>query len=256
VTSSERGVGVRLEGVGHRYRLGGVTVAALDEVWLGVEPGEFVSIIGPSGCGKTTLLRIIAGFLKPGTGLVNVGDGSPDAARKQRLIGWVPQTPSLCPWETVADNVAQLQAQRDDAVVERLLGEVGLTPFAGVYPRHLSIGMQQRVSLARALAHDPRVLLLDEPFSALDALLRDDMQLLLHRLLRPRTMTAVMVTHSITEAVRLSNRVIVLSPRPGTVQAVISVELPADRSELHESDRDFLSYVEIVREELGVRMVA
>ena len=212
---------------------------ALESVTFSVARGEFVCLIGPSGCGKSTLLRLVAGLIEPASGEIVVGRAGPLTPAKRggkRRIGLVFQEPTLLPWRTVAANVALplalSGARRDDVDrrVAELLGLVGLSDFAGEYPANLSGGMAQRVSIARALCQDPQLLLLDEPFGALDALTREYMAVELLRIWERSQPTVLMVTHNVEEAALLSDRVVVLSPRPGRVTAVVEVGLPRPRT--------------------------
>ncbi len=229
------------EHISHSYSGAGADVAALDDITLGVSRESFVCLVGPSGCGKSTLLRILAGLLPPTTGRALL-DGVP-ITRAQRRIGIVFQKANLMPWRTVYGNISlplELAGMPPDAIDERMNGMLeltGLTGFADAYPAALSGGMAQRVAIGRALIHDPEVLLLDEPFGALDALTRETMgEELLHIWARHRK-TVLMVTHSIPEAVLLADRVLVLSPRPGHILHDQPIPLPRPRSLelLHES---------------------
>ena len=214
--------------------LDGDDVVALRDVSLGVKRDEFVAIVGPSGCGKSTLLRLIAGLLRPTSGEVTI-DGAPVREPRQDT-GIVFQNPTLLPWATVTDNVLfPLRLMRQmrpgsTATVHELLKLVGLAGFERRYPRELSGGMQQRAAICRALIHDPDVLLMDEPFGALDALTREEMSLELLRIWTARPKTILFVTHSIPEAVLLADRVVVMSPRPGRIVEEIDVPLPRPRS--------------------------
>jgi len=209
------------------------SIVALDGVNLTVARGAFVSLIGSSGCGKSSLLKLFAGLLPPTAGAIRL-DGSP-VSGPDRRIGIAFQRPTLMPWKTVLQNVlVPAHAQgRDPAAslrhAETLLALVGLTGFANNYPRELSGGMQQRVGLARMLVHQPEVLLLDEPFAALDALTREELMVELQRLWLAEARTALFVTHSIAEAAFLSDRVLVMSPRPGRIVADIVVGFPRPR---------------------------
>jgi ABC-type nitrate/sulfonate/bicarbonate transport system ATPase subunit len=229
---------VDLAGVSKRYASPGGGLDAVLEVDLAAGPGEFVAIVGPSGCGKTTVLRMIQGLEQPTGGQVRVTGGRPGSPGAE--VGFVFQQPSLFPWWTVRQNVAfglrlavrsgrYSAAERDRRVTE-MLALVGLEQFADYSPRQLSGGMQQRANLARALAIEPRVLLLDEPFSAVDALNRERLQVTLSALLAQLGTTAVMVTHDIREAVFLGSRVVVMSPRPGRVTDVFAVDVPRPRT--------------------------
>ncbi len=216
------------------------TVTALDRVSLDIAPGEFISLIGPSGCGKTTLLRVIADLEQASSGSVHVNGMSSRDARLARAYGYVFQAPALFPWRTVLGNVClPLQINGTEkikarAVAMEQLARVGLTGFEGKYPWQLSGGMQQRVSIARALGFEPKLLMMDEPFGALDEITRDRLNEQLLRLWRgddqSEKRTIVFVTHSIPEAVFLSSRIVVMSPRPGRIVEVIASTLPADRS--------------------------
>ncbi len=212
----------------------GDPLQALWDVSLAVWPGEFLSIVGPSGCGKSTLLRILGGLLRPTQGQVRF-DGRP-LNGPSREIGFLFQKVNLMPWRTVLRNIAlplEVQGVDRQAAVTRarhLIELVGLHGFGDHYPRQLSGGMQQRVVLARALIHEPTLLLLDEPFGALDAMTRERMNLELLRIWSLQRQTAVLVTHSIGEAVFLADRVLVMTPRPGRMAATIAVPLPRPRN--------------------------
>jgi NitT/TauT family transport system ATP-binding protein len=234
-------------------------VAALADVSLDVAPGEFVTIVGPSGCGKTTLLRIMAGLLRPTSGTVHLL-GRP-VTGPSRSVGIVFQDPVLLPWRTVLDNVMLpvqvlgLDRDRYRTRALELLGLVGLSGFERKYPHELSGGMRQRVSLARALVHDPALLLMDEPFGALDAMTREAMNLELQRIWRESGKTVAFITHSISEAVFLGDRVVVMSPRPGRIADVVAVELGRPRDlDLMASDA-FGVYTRKIRQALGPRGV-
>ena len=214
---------VRLRNVRHRYASG---TLALDGLSLDIRPGEFVCLLGPSGCGKSTVLRLVAGLEAPSGGTVEC----PGAGR----TGYVFQSPTLMPWATVADNVAlplrlagggRLGAPDRRRRVEAALARVGLDGFAGAWPAELSGGMQMRASFARALATEPALLLMDEPFGALDDITRQQLDDELLRLWQARPFTALFVTHNVAEAVCLGQRVVVMGPRPGRV--VADLELPA-----------------------------
>jgi NitT/TauT family transport system ATP-binding protein len=215
---------------------------ALSNVDLTIRHGDFVSLIGPSGCGKTTLLRAIADLVQPSAGTLLVNGATPHAARLARAYGYVFQAPALYPWRSVARNVmlpleviGMPKAERV-ARAARYLDLVGLAGFGRKFPWQLSGGMQQRVSIARALSFEPGLLLMDEPFGALDEITRDGLNLHLHQLWRRTGLTSVFVTHSIQEAVFLSTRIVVISARPGRVVADIACDLPAERTlELRET---------------------
>jgi NitT/TauT family transport system ATP-binding protein len=231
---------------------------ALEAVSLEAAAGEFVSIIGPSGCGKTTLLRIVGGLLEPTAGSIQIGGGPPRLAQRNKQIGYVFQEASLLPWRSVLENVRlPLEIGGGNGAVRResvesLLGLVRLREFAHYRPWELSGGMQQRVALARALVFDPPLLLMDEPFGALDEITREALRFELLRIWRrtgeggPRK-TVLFVTHSIPEAVLLSDRVIVMSASPGTVLDVVNIALPRPRQEGVEEDALFLRHVSGLR---------
>ena len=227
---------ISLDGIAHSYATrSGRAIPALQDVNLRIERNEFVSIVGRSGCGKSTLLRLIAGLIVPSSGKVSVL-GTPPAQKRGR-VALVFQKPSLLPWFNIVDNVLfpLRHMGRTITAVERnqamdLLHLVGVVEFAQSRPKELSGGMQQRVALCRALIANPPVLLMDEPFAALDALTREDLGTELLRLCIERPKTIVFVTHSIPEAVLLSDRVLVMSPRPGSMKSEIRVPLPRPRN--------------------------
>ena len=224
---------LEITGVSRVFRGRTGTVEALHPVDLSVGEGEFVALLGPSGCGKSTLLRLAAGLDHPDSGSILL-DGRP-VERPGPERGMVFQQPALYPWLTVRDNVAfgliEQGASRSDARIraDSLLTQVGLEGFAGQYPKTLSGGMQQRVALARALAPDPSVMLLDEPFGALDTQTRSLMQELLLAVWERNRKTVLFVTHDIEEAIFLAGRVVVLTARPGTIKAEIAIDLPQPR---------------------------
>jgi NitT/TauT family transport system ATP-binding protein len=228
---------------------------ALRAVDLEVHPQEFVCVVGPSGCGKTTLLRLLAGLLTPSSGQV-LFEGEPLRGPRRR-IGFVFQQTSLMPWRTVLQNIAlplELQGVDNaqiDARARDLIELVGLAGFEGCHPHNLSGGMAQRVTIARALVHEPDLLLLDEPFGALDALTRERMASELLRIWSAQTVTVVMVTHSIPEALLLADRVVVLSDRPGTVRLNLPVPLDRPRSLQLTHTRRFGELARKVREAIG-----
>ena len=210
-------------------------VQALSDVSLTIGEGEFVSFIGPSGCGKTTLLRVIAALEEPTGGKITVNGMSPDAARRARAYGYVFQAAGLYPWRTIAGNVklpleimGMSRAEQEERAA-RVLELVELKGFERKYPWQLSGGMQQRASIARALAFDANILLMDEPFGALDEIVRDRLNEELLRLWARTAKTIAFVTHSIPEAVYLSTRIVVMSPRPGRITDIIDSPLPKER---------------------------
>jgi NitT/TauT family transport system ATP-binding protein len=231
---------IDLDGVGMVYEAASGPVRALQEISFAVDRGEFVALVGPSGCGKSTLLRLVAGLRLATTGRVSVG-GRP-VTRPLPEVGMVFQAPVLLKWRTILDNVllpAELSGRNRSEYrgrAEELLRLVGLEDFAGKLPRELSGGMQQRASLCRALLLDPPLLLMDEPFGALDAMTRDEMNVELLRVWgeaggRERTRkTVLFVTHSIPEAIFLADRVVVMTPRPGRVARIFTLTLPRPRT--------------------------
>ena len=208
-------------------------VVALADIDFTVREGEFVSIVGPSGCGKSTLLRILAGLMPQTQGQASLAGSTIDGPRRD--IGVVFQSPILFPWRTVLGNaevpvdVQGLDRKKMRVRALELLKLVGLEGFESRYPRELSGGMQQRVSLVRALIHDPALLLMDEPFGALDAMTRETMHIELQRIWMERRKTIVFITHSIAEAVFLADRVLVMTPRPGKIGAELTIDLPRPR---------------------------
>ncbi|KPL55846.1 sulfonate ABC transporter ATP-binding protein [Prosthecomicrobium hirschii] len=231
-------------------------VYALKDVDLDIAAGEFVSLIGPSGCGKTTLLRVIADLEQATAGTIRVNGLDPDAARRQRQYGYVFQAPGLFPWRTVEKNVMLpleifgLPAAERRARAAKNLELVNLKGFEKKYPWQLSGGMQQRASIARALSFDPALLLMDEPFGALDEIVRDKLNGQLLALWAATGKTVVFVTHSIPEAVFLSTKIVVMSPRPGRIIDVIDCDFPRDRTLDIRETPEFLAVAHRVREGL------
>jgi NitT/TauT family transport system ATP-binding protein len=228
-----RPTSIEVEGLGKIFRRKNLETHALDAVDLQVGSGEFLAVVGPSGCGKSTLLRLIAGLIPPSAGRVVI-DGQ-SVSGPQTQLGIVFQKPVLLEWRTVLGNVLlQAEMRRLDASAyleraRRLLSAVGLGDFEDRYPHELSGGMQQRAAIVRALIHDPPLLLMDEPFGALDALTREQMRIDLEELWLSTQKTVVFITHSIDEAVLLADRVMVMSPRPGRIERTIDVDLPRPR---------------------------
>jgi NitT/TauT family transport system ATP-binding protein len=254
--------GISLHGVVKNYDAPGHSVPALAATSLDVRQGEMLVLLGPSGCGKTTLLRMIGGLIQPSEGRIEVA-GLPlwtasgrnrEAVRK---LGIVFQEPNLFPWLTVEDNVAlplEIQGVPRNARMARarqLLALVGIAGFENRRPRELSGGMRQRAAIARALAGDPQILLLDEPFGALDALTREQMNIELQRIWMETRQTVVLVTHSIHEAVFLADRIVLLSPRPGRIDRVIEIKSPRPRIAELEASAEFQSIVLSLRQRLG-----
>jgi NitT/TauT family transport system ATP-binding protein len=237
-----------------RYGDSDTGVVALSDIDFSITDGEFVSIVGPSGCGKSTLLRILAGLMPPTQGEAALNGSAITGPRRD--IGVVFQSPVLFPWRTVLANAklpVDVQGLDKAAMHKRaqeLLKLVGLEGFEGRYPRELSGGMQQRVSLVRALIHDPALLLMDEPFGALDAMTRETMHIELQRIWMESRKTVVFITHSIAEAVFLSDRVLVMTPRPGKVAEILKIDLPRPRSLDVVNTEEFGAYVRHIRKAL------
>ncbi|MBI3961225.1 MAG: ABC transporter ATP-binding protein [Deinococcus sp.] len=244
---------ISIRGVDLVYTGQGEPVPALSQVDLEVAESEFVSLIGPSGCGKSTLLRLVADLLPPTRGAVLIGGRPASETRRERRIGLVFQEPALMPWRRVMANVTlpleivgQRSGQRE--VAKRLLRLVGLEGFERLYPAQLSGGMRQRVAIARALTADPVVLLMDEPFGALDEITRDRMNTELLKIWQETGKTILFVTHSLAEAVYLSDRVAVLTPRPGRIRTVINITLPRPRQpEIKQSEEFFALENQVLR---------
>ena len=256
ITEEQRKPVIEINELSMTYYGRGTETVALHNADLAVDEGEFVSLIGPSGCGKTTLLRIIADLVQPTGGEINVAGKSPRQARLDREYGYVFQAPVLYDWRTVLHNVMLpleimgfgREERRERA--KKLLAMVGLEEFNRNYPWQLSGGMQQRVSIARALAFDPKLLLMDEPFGALDEITREAMNNELLRIWQETGKTVIFVTHSIPEAVFLSSRVVVMTARPGKIERVIDVDLPYPRTEETRESTRFFEVATEVREAL------
>ena len=247
---------IEINGLSLRFDTADGPVQALSDVSLRVAHGEFVSFIGPSGCGKTTLLRAIADLENPTSGSIRVNGMSPSEARAKRAYGYVFQAPALYPWRSVARNIALpleimgfSRAVRE-ARVAKGLELVNLSGFGGKYPWQLSGGMQQRASIARALSFDPDLLLMDEPFGALDEIVRDMLNEQLLRLWDATGKTVLFVTHSIPEAVFLSTRIVVMSPRPGRIYDVIECNFPRNRALDIRETPEFMAVANRVRQGL------
>jgi len=245
---------VRFDGVSVRYGAGATAVQALERADLSFARGDFICIVGPSGCGKTTMMQMLAGFLPPSTGVVSLDGVAVTGPGPER--GVVFQQPALFPWMTVAANAGFGPRMRGEAAagaaarVEQWLRTTGLWEFRDRYPYELSGGMQQRLAIARALCNEPKVLLMDEPFGALDALTRERMQEELHAVWRRTGMTVVFITHSVEEAVYLGTEVVVMSPRPGRI--VARLPMPFARGHAAEGIRKVKSRPDFVaaREEV------
>ncbi len=243
---------LRLTDVAMRFSAGREELTALDGISLDVRRGEFFSLLGPSGCGKSTLLRIIGGLLEPTSGRVTIEGLPPAAAQAEKALGFAFQEPSLLPWRTVTGNIRlpldirRRQHPDGERATDELLRLVGLERFGRYYPFQLSGGMQQRVSLARVLAFNPSLLLMDEPFGALDEITRASMRYELLQIWDAHQKTVVFVTHSIAEAIMLSDRVAVLSSQPGRVKQIVDIRLARPRSDAMERSPEFLEYVDLL----------
>jgi len=250
---------IDIRGVGKEFAGHAGTTEALRDVSLAIDSQEFVSIIGPSGCGKSTLLRLVGDLDEASTGTITVNGKFPRQARLDRDYGVVFQTPVLYDWRTVLENirlplevVGRPRAEREERP-RALLRLVGLEGFANHYPWQLSGGMQQRVAIARALALNPSILLMDEPFGALDEITRERLNLELLNVWSETSATVLFVTHSIAEAVFLSSRVVVMSPRPGHVERVVEIDLPRPRADKTRELPRFFDLVTTVRGSLRER---
>jgi NitT/TauT family transport system ATP-binding protein len=246
------GIAIAIRDVGMVYATRGERLLALADISLDVAEGEFVSLIGPSGCGKSTLLRVIADLLQPTTGTVHVHGKPAPVARQERNYGMVFQSPVLYDWRTVERNVQlplELMKVPKRERTERcreLLELVGLEEFGSRYPWQLSGGMQQRVAIARALSFRPSILLMDEPFGALDEMTREHLNIELLKIWSRTGTTVVFVTHSIAEAVFLSDRIVIMSPRPGRIEHILNVDLPRPRGgEIRANERCFHLIAEV-----------
>ncbi|MEK6721500.1 MAG: ABC transporter ATP-binding protein [Chloroflexota bacterium] len=256
MTSAQAPAVVRLTGVDKVFHVGDQTTTALTGIDLEIRRGEFVSLIGPSGCGKSTLLRIIADLIDPSGGEVAIGGKTAGDARRARDYGMVFQAPVLFDWRTVEDNVRLpleimgWDAARRTSKAREMLDLVELGDFLKHYPYQLSGGMQQRVAIARALAFEPSILLMDEPFGALDEMTRERMNSEVLDIWERTGTSVVFVTHSIPEAVFLSSRVVVMSARPGRITRIIDVDLPRPRNEETRESTHYFALVTDVREAL------
>lgn len=246
---------IQIRSVSKDYHTADGRLTALDDISFDVREREFVAVVGQSGCGKSTLLKILAGVIPPSQGAITLR-GHPITGPSDGLA-LVFQQPVLLPWRTVLDNVLlpmDVRGRRGSAEVARareLLALVGLAGFERRYPRELSGGMQQRVSIARAIIGDPEILLMDEPFGALDAMTREQMGWELMRIHAQSGKTILFVTHSITEAALLSDRVVIMSARPGRVDTIVDVELPRPRSPEMVVGERFGAYYTAIRERVG-----
>ncbi|WP_157608767.1 ABC transporter ATP-binding protein [Saccharomonospora glauca] len=252
---------VEISDVTVRFRTKKRDVLALRDVGLNVEPGEFIAIVGPSGCGKSTLLKLTSGLLRPSAGRVRLQGEDVTGPRKD--VGYVFQKAALLEWRTARKNILlqaemrHLPAREAQQRADELIAMTGLSGFEDAYPHELSGGMQQRVALCRALLHRPPVLLMDEPFGALDALTREQMNVELRRIWRETGTTVLLVTHSISEAVYLADRVVMVTARPGTVAGVVDVDLPVERDYGRTmSDPEFARATQRIRDHLGAARAA
>jgi NitT/TauT family transport system ATP-binding protein len=251
---------LRLDGVSKTFANG---TAALEKVDLAIRPGEFVSLLGPSGCGKSTLLKLIAGLGQPSAGSIDWPQATYDArGEPDRLLGFVFQEPTLLPWRTVRDNVglplmlAGVPRREAEGRVSDAIAQVGLARFAGAYPRQLSGGMKMRVSIARALVTRPRILLMDEPFAALDEITRFKLNDDLIELFARQRLTVIFVTHSVYESVFLSSRILVMTARPGRISAELPIDAPYPRGEEFRTSQRYNGSCRIVSEALRRAMAA
>ena len=243
---------IEIAGVSQVFRRAGQVTRALDRVDLSIAGGEFIAIVGPSGCGKSTLLKIIAGLIQRSSGSVRI-DGQ-EVQGPYTNLGIVFQSPVLLDWRNVLDNVlVQLELRGIDprgyeARALELLGKVGLGEVKDRMPRELSGGMRQRAAIVRALIHDPPLLMMDEPFGALDALTREQMRIDLEKLWLDRRQTTLFITHGISEAVALADRVVVMTPRPGRIDRIIPIDLPRPRHKDVLASRRFTDYCDQITE--------
>lgn len=245
---------IKIDNVSMVYKVNnGEDIVALKDVSFDIKQGEFISLLGPSGCGKTTLLRIIADLLQPTSGNVSIMGESPRDIRLQRKYGMVFQNPVLYDWRTVRRNICMtmeitgIPKKERTARINKMLDIVGLQNFGSKYPYELSGGMQQRVGIARALALNPEFLFMDEPFSALDEFTREKLNEDLLKIWKKTNKTVIFVTHNIQESVFLSDRVVVLSPHPGRLSAIVDINLPRPRESSIRETPEFYEYVTKIR---------
>lgn len=246
---------IELVDVGKDYRTSSGTLTALEDITVSIRAGEFVAVVGPSGCGKSTLLKILSGLVPATSGEVWLSGHRIHGPRRD--VGIVFQSPVLFPWRTVLENVLipidvqGLGRRQHMARARDLLRLVGLGDFASRYPAELSGGMQQRVGIARALVHDPALLLMDEPFGALDAMTREHMNVELQRIWMSQSKTVLFITHSIPEAVFLADRVVVMTPRPGRIAEILDIDLARTRTLDAMNTAPFGEYVRRIRSHFG-----
>lgn len=250
---------VVVQGLGHVYDTNSVPLTALDGVDLELERGHFLSVIGPTGSGKTTFLKALGALIKPTSGTVKIDGASSIEAQHRKQISFVFQDPTLLPWRTVNGNIGLPMELINHSGLEPrslddLLQMVGLTKFKDYYPYQLSVGMKQRVAFARALVSNPTLLLMDEPLAALDEITRSLMRYELLRIWENSGRTVILVTHSIPEAVIMSDKIAVMSSRPGKIVENISIELPRPRDDSTEASTAFAEHVNRVRESLATAM--
>lgn len=249
---------IEFDNIGKSFQTqAGATVKALDDINLEIEEGEFISVVGPSGCGKSTLMRILAGLIEPTEGSSTIAGDIVDGPSPH--VGVVFQQPSLFPWRKILKNImlpAEITGMPEKKARERateLLHTVGLDGFGDHYPYELSGGMQQRVGIARALLHDPKVLLMDEPFGALDAMTRETMGLELLKVREATKKTVFFITHSVNEAIFLADRVVVMAARPGRVTNIFDVDLPRSRELSMMNTPEFGALATEIRSLLGAK---
>jgi len=255
---------IRIAGIGVTYGVGGdEPVTALSDIDLDIPAGSFVSLVGPSGCGKSTLLKVVGDLMQPTKGRVTIGSSAPATLRQEGRIGVVFQQANLMPWLDITANIALLRElvtgnghkpSDAGANIAELIDVVGLKGFENKHPHQLSGGMQQRAAIARALALDPATLLMDEPFSALDEITRDRMAIELMRIWQVYRKTVLFVTHSLSEAVFLSDRVVLMSARPGRIHRVFDIDLPRPRNRETRLTERFHQIVSEINRELYVVM--
>lgn len=253
---------ITIKNVSKRFVRRGQWTQALSDIDLEIDEGSFVSFIGPSGCGKSTLLRIIGGLMEIDEGEISVGNRTPLEMQAAKQFGFVPQAPALFPWRTVLENMKipfevnnknKVNNNKTEEDPIELLQSVGLGDFLHAYPKELSGGMKQRVGIARAFATGAPILLMDEPFSALDEITREVLMLQLMKIWEHHKKTVVFVTHSLQEAVYLSDKVVVMSSRPGKISTIINIDLPRVRDEAIIGTEEFRHYVSKVRTALRER---